>query len=42
MAQEDENPSKKRQDLHRYDAAREDVSDAGKHLQNKTIMAGES
>lgn len=27
MAQEDENPSKKRQDLHRYDAAREDVSD---------------
>lgn len=27
MAQEDENPSKKRQDLHRYDAAREDVND---------------
>lgn len=27
MAQEDENLSKKRQDLHRYDAAREDVND---------------
>lgn len=27
MVQEDENPSKKRQDLRRYDASCEDVSD---------------